>query len=184
MVSDIMNLEDIEYQLEIAISDLLKFAILEEQHILVVGASTSEVLGKRIGSAGSDDVAKTIFDTLKKTQKKYNFNLAFQSCEHINRALVVENQTAEKFNLDVVSVVPFHKAGGALSTYAYNHFKDPVVVEHVKADAGIDIGDTFIGMHLKQVAVPVRSTITEIGDAHLSMARTRPKYIGGERARY
>lgn len=181
---DFMSLDNIKNQLESALNDLLSYTKLDKNNLLVVGASTSEVLGKHIGSAGSEKVAKIIFDTLMGFKNKYEFNLAFQSCEHINRAVVIEREIADRLNLEIVTVIPVNNAGGATATYAYNNSYDPVVVEFIKADAGIDIGDTFIGMHLKHVAIPVRSKIKKIGEANITMARTRPKLIGGERAKY
>ncbi|WP_077614199.1 TIGR01440 family protein [Caenibacillus caldisaponilyticus] len=157
---------------------------LSEEHVLVVGASTSEVLGQHIGSAGSMDVAKAIYAALETFRAETGVQLAFQCCEHLNRALVVERKTAKERGLEIVTVIPVRSAGGAMATYAYNKLDDPVVVEAIKADCGIDIGDTFIGMHLKPVVVPVRCEVTEIGHAHVSIARTRPKLIGGERAVY
>ena len=117
-------------------------------------------------------------------QAKTGVGLAFQCCEHLNRALVLPREIAEERGYDEVSVVPVRKAGGSMATYAYQQIKDPVVVEHIQAEAGIDIGDTFIGMHLKHVAVPIRTSIKEIGYAHVTLAKTRPKLIGGERAVY
>lgn len=157
---------------------------MTRNHILVVGTSTSEVIGKHIGSSGSEEIARAIYEGLIEARGDKGFHLAFQGCEHINRALIVEKETAEQFNLDIVTVVPAIKAGGAMATYAFYHFKEPVVVEFIKADSGIDIGNTLIGMHLKHVAVPVRSTVKNIGEANLTLARTRPKLIGGERALY
>ncbi|WP_102348234.1 TIGR01440 family protein [Bacillus sp. Marseille-P3661] len=171
-------------QLRTVLDDLQAAASLTQGQILVVGCSTSEVIGERIGTAGTEEVAETIFETLQQFQKEAGVALAFQCCEHLNRALVVESETAITRQLEIVSVVPVRKAGGAMATYAYKRFKNPVMVEYIKADAGIDIGDTFIGMHLKHVAVPVRSSVKTIGQAHVTIARTRPKLIGGERAVY
>ena len=108
--------------------------------------------------------------------------LAAQCCEHLNRAIVVERE-AVPF-AEIVNVVPQPKAGGSFGTTAYKTFKNPVVVEEIKADAGIDIGGTLIGMHLKKVAVPVRLENNKLGEALVLAARVRPKYIGGERAVY
>ncbi|MCY8231329.1 TIGR01440 family protein [Priestia endophytica] len=151
---------------------------------LVIGCSTSEVSGERIGTAGKSPVAETIFSSLDKLSKEKGVKLAFQCCEHLNRAIVVERETAKEHGLDPVSVIPVAKAGGSMATYAYKHMKDPVVVEEIKAEAGIDIGDTFIGMHLKAVAVPVRCQSNKLGEAHVTFATTRPKFIGGARATY
>ncbi|GLI83991.1 UPF0340 protein [Rossellomorea marisflavi] len=157
---------------------------LRKGQVLVIGCSTSEVMGERIGTAGAIDTAELIYEELRKYADKSGVSLAFQCCEHLNRAIVIERETAETKNLDEVTVVPVRKAGGAMATHAYHRFLDPVIVEHIKADAGIDIGDTFIGMHLKHVAVPVRVSVRSLGHAHVTLARTRPKLIGGNRAVY
>ncbi|MDN4592787.1 TIGR01440 family protein [Polycladomyces subterraneus] len=166
------------------VDELVDEKPLDERHLLVVGVSTSEVIGKRIGTAGNDEVAQAIFQELMEAQQKYGFHLAFQCCEHLNRALVVRRETMERFQLEEVTVVPVPKAGGAMAAYAYRHLDEAVIVESVRADAGIDIGDTLIGMHLKPVAVPVRPSCRQIGEAHVTMAKTRPKLIGGARAVY
>ncbi|OCS83319.1 TIGR01440 family protein [Caryophanon tenue] len=152
--------------------------------ILVVGCSTSEVIGEHIGTAGTQSVAEQLWLPLQHFAKKHQLYLAFQGCEHINRALTIERAAAERYQLEQVSVIPVRTAGGSMSAYAYEHFDDPVVVEHIVAHYGIDIGQTFIGMHLKHVAVPVRTTIRHIGEAIVATATTRPKLIGGERAQY
>jgi uncharacterized protein (TIGR01440 family) len=157
---------------------------LNEHQTMVIGCSTSEVIGEKIGTAGTTEVAQMIFETLKEFQVKHGIQLAFQCCEHLNRALVVEKQTALRNGWEIVSVVPVPKAGGSMAAYAYEQMNDPVVVEFIKADAGIDIGDTFIGMHLKHVAVPVRCAVKQVGNAHVTLAKTRPKLIGGARAVY
>ncbi|KON82996.1 hypothetical protein AF331_19340 [Rossellomorea marisflavi] len=157
---------------------------LRKGQVLVIGCSTSEVMGEKIGTAGTIDTAELIYEELRKYADKSGVSLAFQCCEHLNRAIVIERETAETKNLDEVTVVPVRKAGGAMATHAYHRFQDPVIVEHIKADAGIDIGDTFIGMHLKHVAVPVRVSVRSLGHAHVTLARTRPKLIGGNRAVY
>ena len=157
---------------------------LSNKHVLVIGASTSEVIGKHIGSSGTVEVANAIYQALEDFQKKTGVQLAFQCCEHLNRALVVESDTADQKGLTEVTVVPVRSAGGAMAALAYQKMTHPVVVENIQADAGIDIGDTFIGMHLKPVVVPLRCEVSEIGNAHVTFARTRPKLIGGERAVY
>lgn len=179
-----MMMEQIHNDCLLALEDLNREMPLSDEHILVIGTSTSEVFGEKIGTNGREDVSGTLFSAFLQFQNKTEVHLAFQCCEHLNRALVVERSTQRKFGLEIVSVVPIKEAGGAMATYAYNHFQDPVVVEFIKADAGIDIGDTLIGMHLKHVAVPVRSQIKQIGQAHLTLAKTRPKLIGGARAVY
>ncbi|WP_082341101.1 TIGR01440 family protein [Sporosarcina globispora] len=177
-------IEQWEIELDTIIRELTDQVPLSEKQILVVGCSTSEVAGKRIGTAGTEQVAEMIFERLDKLRKDTGAALAFQCCEHLNRALVVERATAEAKNLDEVTVIPHRTAGGAMATYAYEHFDDPVIVEFIKADAGIDIGDTLIGMHLKHVAVPIRTSQKSVGEAHVTMAKTRPKLIGGARAIY
>jgi uncharacterized protein (TIGR01440 family) len=159
-------------------------AQLGRGHIVVIGCSTSEVLGERIGTAGSMDVAAMLFAELEAWRREVGIELAFHCCEHLNRALVVERETARAHGLEVVSVVPVPKAGGAMAAYAYRHLMDPVVVEVIRADAGIDIGHTLIGMHLKPVAVPVRVPVKHVGSACVTLAKTRPKLIGGARAVY
>lgn len=173
-----------EQQLSTIIHEFAEQVQLTDKHIFVVGCSTSEVAGKKIGTAGTERVAEMIFAQLKKFQEQTGVALAFQCCEHLNRALVIERKIAEERQLSEVSVIPVRTAGGAMATYAFEHFEDPVMVEHIAADAGVDIGDTFIGMHLKHVAVPVRTSQKVIGEAHVTLARTRPKLIGGARAVY
>ncbi|TWM30770.1 hypothetical protein CHCC14821_0495 [Bacillus paralicheniformis] len=159
-------------------------ANLRDGHILVIGCSTSEVAGRRIGTSGSGQIAEAVYKGLEKLRDQTGVALAFQCCEHLNRALVVEEETAKAYRLPVVFAVPVPKAGGSMASYAYKHMKAPVLVEQIEADAGIDIGDTFIGMHLKPVAVPVRVSEKQLGEAHVTLARTRPKLIGGVRAVY
>jgi uncharacterized protein (TIGR01440 family) len=179
-----MNLEKITAEIKTVISDLLRESSLDQRHILVFGVSTSEVAGKRIGTQGSEQIAAALFDGIKQMQEIAGFQLAFQCCEHLNRALVVERKTAEAKNLTEVAAIPIRGAGGAMAAYAFRQLDDPVLVETIQADAGIDLGDTLIGMHLKPVAVPVRSSIPKVGSAHVTMAKTRPKLIGGVRAVY
>ena len=165
-----------------AVSELLEKAKLKAGDILVVGCSTSEVLGSKIGTNSAPDTAKEIFDGIYGVLKEKGIYLAVQCCEHLNRARVVERAAVP--NAEIVNVVPQKKAGGSLATVAYANFSDAVVVEEIKADAGIDIGDTLIGMHLKKVAVPVRIETNKIGKANVVCARVRPKFIGGIRAIY
>jgi uncharacterized protein (TIGR01440 family) len=178
------DLQTISNQVTTVLNTLNDEMPLSEDHILVVGTSTSEVIGQHIGSSGTVEVAKAIYESLAAFREKTGIKLAFQCCEHLNRALVVERETAKQYGYEIVTVMPVRSAGGAMATYAYSKLKNPVVVEYIKADCGIDIGDTFIGMHLKPVVIPVRSEVTEIGHAHVTIARTRPKLIGGERAVY
>jgi len=157
---------------------------LRPNTIFVVGCSTSEVIGQKIGTAGALEIAEAIFEPLQSFAKKHQLYLAFQGCEHINRAITMEATIADRFGYEPVSVVPVRTAGGSMSAYAYTQFDNPVVVETVKASAGIDIGQTLIGMHLKAVAVPVRTSVRMVGEAVVTIATTRPKLIGGERAVY
>ena len=173
---------NIYQQTQAVTEELIEKAALKAGQILVVGCSTSEVLGAKIGTNSNPDTAKDIFQALHDTAKKYGIYLAIQCCEHLNRAIIAE-RSAVPFG-EIVNVVPQPKAGGSLATAAYAGFSDPVAVEEIKADAGIDIGFTLIGMHLKKVAVPVRLENNRIGEAVIVAARTRPKFIGGERAMY
>lgn len=157
---------------------------IKSGQILVIGCSTSEVLGKKIGSSGSMEVAEAIFQQLLTFSKSTGIHLAFQACEHLNRALVVEREVAERYHLTEVTVVPYPDAGGAMASYSYRHFQDPVMVEAIQADYGLDIGDTFVAMHLKPVVVPIRVSSNRLGEAHVTLAKTRPKLIGGARAKY
>ena len=152
--------------------------------ILVVGCSTSEVRGARIGTDGSVAIAEAIFHSLREEMYRWEGFLAIQCCEHLNRALVVERETMESYGLEEVNVHPVEHAGGALAAQAMREFVDPVVVEAVAAHGGIDIGATLIGMHLKKVAVPLRLQQKTIGQAAVTAAWTRPKLIGGPRAVY
>lgn len=174
----------VERQTACAAAELLAVAGLKPGQLLVVGCSTSEVRGEKIGSAGSDEVAKAIFAALSRCCAEKGVYLAIQCCEHLNRALVMERPAAERYGLEEVGVVPVPKAGGALAARAMRQFNDPVVVEAIAAHAGLDIGSTLIGMHLKRVAVPVRLAQRQIGQAPVTAARTRPRLIGGARAVY
>jgi len=182
---DLDNLKaDVRRETKEAAASLLQVARLKPGQILVLGCSTSEVLGRRIGSSSNVRIAQAILEGIDEALKGTGVYLAVQCCEHLNRALVVEEETAEKYGLTEVTVLPVPHAGGATAATALRMFKHPVVVESIQAHAGIDIGDTLIGMHLRPVAVPVRSDIKKIGEANLVMARTRPKLIGGKRAVY
>lgn len=164
------------------ISELCEVAKLKKGDILVVGCSTSEVVGSKIGTNSDPDTAVEIFEGISSVLSEKGIYLAVQCCEHLNRAIVVE-RAAVPF-AEAVNVVPQKKAGGSLATVAYSRFENPVVIEEIKADCGIDIGLTLIGMHLKRVAVPVRLSTNKIGNALFTCARTRPRFIGGERAIY
>ncbi|SEN51873.1 TIGR01440 family protein [Mesobacillus persicus] len=173
-----------EAELNRVLSEFKEQANLSKDQVLVIGCSTSEIAGERIGTAGTEEVAEFVFRQLKGLQAEIGIQLAFQCCEHLNRALVVERKTAEQRQLEEVTVIPVRKAGGAMATYAYANLIDPVVVEFIKAEAGIDIGNTLIGMHLKHVAVPLRVSQKTVGHAYVTLAKTRPKLIGGSRAVY
>ena len=150
----------------------------------MVGCSSSEVSGSKIGTDSRPETAQEVFSGVYDAAKEHGVFLAAQCCEHLNRALVVEASYARAHDLEIVNAVPQPKAGGSFATAAYQNFAQPVLVESVRADAGLDIGATLIGMHLKKVAVPVRLSVKHIGEAILNAARTRPKYIGGARAVY
>ena len=162
--------------------ELVEKAALKKGDIVVVGCSTSEVLGNKIGTNSSPDTAKILFEGIYGVLKEKGIYLAAQCCEHLNRAIIIEKEAVP--SCEQVNVVPVPKAGGSFATQAYAHFENPVAVEEIKADAGIDIGSTLIGMHLKKVAVPLRLEVKTIGEAPVTAARTRPKFIGGSRANY
>lgn len=176
--------EKIRQQVEAAAEELIEAAEPKRGQVFVVGCSTSEVLGNKIGTAGSLEAAKVIFDALRKVTSAHGLYLAVQCCEHLNRSLVTEAEAAEKYCWEEVAVRPVAHAGGSLAQVAYDTFDQPIVVEKITAHLGLDIGQTLIGMHLKRVAVPVRLSQKEIGAAILTAARTRPPYVGGERAVY
>ncbi len=176
--------EEIKNQAHDAFVQLIDAAKLKKNSIIVLGCSTSEISGGRMGTQSNLDIAKALYSGFYDTLCQKGMYLAAQCCEHLNRALVIERELAEKLNLQPVNAVPQPKAGGSSATVAYSLMKDPVLVEHIKADAGIDIGGTLIGMHLKETAVPLWLPTKKIGNAFVSSARTRAKYIGGERAVY
>lgn len=152
--------------------------------VFVVGCSTSEILGHKIGSSSNLDVAEEIYEAVQDIASQQHLQLAFQCCEHLNRAIVVGEKLYQSQRLEKVSVIPNLSAGGALATYAFRNIPSPHVVEAIKGDCGIDIGNTMIGMHLKHVAVPVRVEQKRVGSASVVIARTRPPLIGGGRASY
>lgn len=164
--------------------ELAGAARLGEGQLLVIGVSTSEVQGQFIGTSGTLETAEAIYNGIEAVRRDIGFHPVFQCCEHLNRALVMERAVAERFGLEQVSAIPVPRAGGSMAAYAYRKLTDACLTETVQADAGIDIGDTFIGMHLRRVAVPVRPSIRTIGFAHATMAYARPKLIGGIRAVY
>ncbi len=167
-----------------ALAEFLEQAHMKAGQVLVVGCSSSEIDSYKIGSHSSEEIGRSVCETLCETLRKKGIYLAAQCCEHLNRALILEEEAALRYGWEPVNVVPQLKAGGSFATAAYALFDRPVAVEHIKAHGGIDIGDTLIGMHLRDVAVPVRIKTREIGGARVVCARTRPKFIGGERAVY
>lgn len=179
-----MVLKEIAQQTEQIITQLLAEHPQREGSVFVIGCSSSEVNGGRIGKDSSQEIGKTIFDTARKVVEDKGLFLACQCCEHLNRALVVEEECALRYGFEPVTVVPWLHGGGSFATAAYYGFRHPVVVERIQASAGLDIGDTLIGMHLKPVAVPVHLAPALIGQAHVVAAFCRPKLIGGERAHY
>jgi uncharacterized protein (TIGR01440 family) len=176
--------EEIAQEAETAVRELLEVARMKENGLFVVGCSSSEVAGHKIGSFSNTEIAGVIFGAIYPVLKERGIFLAAQCCEHLNRALIIERAAAEYYRLPIVNVVPQPKAGGSFATAAWHAFDEPVAVEEIRAQAGIDIGDTLIGMHLQPVAVPVRVSVRKVGEANLVCARTRPKFIGGERAHY
>ena len=176
--------EEITVEAQNAVLELLEAAKLKAGDIMVVGCSSSEVCGHKIGSDSNLEAAQAVFQGIYPQLKSRGIYLAAQCCEHLNRAIILEREAAEKRGLDIVNVVPQPKAGGSFATTAYENFESPVAVEEIRADAGMDIGSTLIGMHLKRVAVPVRLSMRTIGEATLTCARIRPKFIGGNRAHY
>lgn len=176
--------EEIKKQAQIAVTELLDAAKLERGDIIVIGCSSSEVVGERIGKGSSLDAAEAVFGAVYPVLCERGIYLAAQCCEHLNRAIIIETEAAKKYGFEIVNVVPQIKAGGAFATTAYKNFKNPAAIEKVRAKAGMDIGGTLIGMHLAEVAVPVRVSVSKIGEAHLICARTRPKFVGGARAVY
>lgn len=178
------NLDEISVQASTAAAELLAAAGLRSGDIFVVGCSSSEITGGHIGKASSLEAAQAVFDGVWPLLEERGIYLAAQCCEHLNRALIVEADCAEKYGYDPVSVRPQPKAGGSFAAAAWERFRHPVAVEQIRAHAGLDIGGTLIGMHLRPVAVPVRLSLDRIGQAILLCARTRPKFIGGSRACY
>ena len=175
-------INEIEKQAENAAMELVTLAKLKRGQIVVVGCSSSEVAGEKIGTHSTPEIGRAILRGLKRGFGDGIF-IAAQCCEHLNRALVLEG-AAKPYYAEVVNVVPKAKAGGSFATACYEEFKEPVVIEEIRADAGIDIGSTLIGMHLRRVAVPLRLENKRIGNAPVTAARTRPKFIGGDRAAY
>ena len=178
-----VDFEDIKETAVKAVTELIEAAHLKKGDILVVGCSSSEIKGERIGKGSDINAEEAVYQGIKPILDEKGIFLAAQGCEHINRAIITERAALGPLD-EVVNVVPQLHAGGSFTVTVYNNAKDPVALERIQAVAGMDIGDTLIGMHLKPVAVPVRLSMKEIGCAHLTCARTRPKFIGGERAKY
>ncbi|WP_373842432.1 TIGR01440 family protein [Limosilactobacillus sp.] len=179
-----VDLERIKQQTKQGLTELLDQAKLETGDLFVLGLSTSEVQGQTIGQDSSIEIGRTIVKTIISILKPLGIHLAVQGCQHINRALVVEKEVARQYGLEQVMVYPQIHAGGAGQIAAFENFKEPIEVEHIQAAAGMDIGDTFIGMQVRFVQVPVRTSVGTIGQAHTTYLRSRPKYIGGPRAKY
>lgn len=177
-------MDTIQKQAARAVEELIQAAGLKAGELLVIGCSSSEVMGQRIGKGSSLEAAEAIWAGIAPVLRRSGVALAVQCCEHLNRALILEQADAERFGYEIVNVRPQPKAGGAFATTVWAQMEQPVAVEHIRAKAGLDIGGTLIGMHLKEVAVPVRLSLKQIGEANILCARTRPKFIGGERAFY
>lgn len=178
------EVEQLQEQIKAITDEWLASGFVKKGDLFVIGCSTSEVAGEHIGTSGSEEIASVLFKELNRLKTEAGLELAFQCCEHLNRAIVVEEETMKKRFYEQVSAVPVPTAGGSMASYAYKHFENPVVVEKIQAEAGIDIGETMIGMHLKHVAVPIRLKQRYAGNARITAARTRPKLIGGVRACY
>ena len=175
--------KQIETEARQAMTELVAAAKLKKGDIVAVGCSSSEIMGQRIGKGSDINAAEAVYEGIMGVLEPKGIYLAAQCCEHLNRAVILENEALPPW-YDIVNVVPQPKAGGSFATTFYKNAANPVAVEEIKADAGMDIGDTFIGMQLKKVAVPVRLSVKSIGEAHLTCARTRPKFVGGSRAIY
>ncbi len=175
---------DFKNQAYTAARELIATAGLKAGDLLVVGCSSSEIAGEKIGTHSAPAVGKEVAEGILAACKEAGVFLAAQCCEHLNRALILEREAAEKRGYPIVNAVPQPKAGGSFATAVYELLEHPVAVEHIAAEAGMDIGGTLIGMHLKEVAVPCRLQTKQIGNAILLAARTRPKFIGGDRAHY
>ncbi len=176
--------EKIQETARSAVEELLAEAKLTPGQLVVVGCSSSEIVGEHIGKGSKPEAAQAVLRGILPTLQENGLYLAAQCCEHLNRALVLEREAAERYGYEIVAAVPKHKAGGAFAEAAYLAFREPVLVEHIRAAAGLDIGGTLIGMHLRDVAVPLRLETRKIGEASIAAARTRPKFIGGARAQY
>ncbi|MGT2935165.1 TIGR01440 family protein [Streptococcus castoreus] len=179
-----MDLQDLEYQTRVILVDILERSAIQRGQLFVLGLSSSEVLGGRIGQNSSLEVGQVMVKTVLEELTKRGIHLAVQGCEHLNRALAVERQVAENKDLEIVNVIPNLDAGGSGQVAAFQLLTDPVEVEEIIAHAGLDIGDTSIGMHVKRVQVPLVPIQRQLGGAHVTALASRPKLIGGARANY
>ena len=179
-----MDYTQLTAQARQATEELLEAAHLETGDIFVVGCSSSEIVGGHIGHDSSMEAAAAVLAGVLPPLQEQGVYLAAQCCEHLNRAIVLEREAAKAYGCQIVAAIPQPHAGGSWATSCWRAFKDPVLVEEVRAAAGMDIGGTLIGMHLRRVAVPVRLSLDHIGQAILLCARTRPPFIGGARAVY
>lgn len=179
-----MDYTQLTAQARQATEELLEAAHLETGDIFVVGCSSSEIMGGHIGHDSSMEAAAAVLAGVLPPLQEQGVYLAAQCCEHLNRAIVLEREAAKAYGCQIVAAIPQPHAGGSWATSCWRAFKEPVLVEEVRAAAGMDIGGTLIGMHLRRVAVPVRLSLDHIGQAILLCARTRPPFIGGARAVY
>lgn len=177
-------LKHIEESARLAVKELLLVSDLRKHDIMVIGCSSSEIMGHKIGSNSAMEAASAVYQGISDVLSEHGIYIAAQCCEHLNRAIILEEEARNYYGYEEVNVVPHPQAGGSFATCVYQNLRNPVAVEEIKAHAGMDIGDTLIGMHLRRVAVPIRIPIKKIGEANLVCARTRPKFIGGERAQY
>lgn len=179
-----LSMQMLTAQADAAVTELLSLSGLHAGDLFIIGCSSSEIAGGVIGHDSSLACAEAVYDGIAPVLAEHGVFLCAQCCEHLNRAVIMEREAAERYGYEPVCVVPQPKAGGSFATTAWARMRDPVAVEEIRAHAGIDIGGTLIGMHLRRVAVPVRLSTDKIGYAHILCARTRPKYIGGSRAKY
>ena len=184
ILSVIDEFDEIQNAARAAVSELVEKAKLSAGDIFVVGCSSSEVVGEKIGTHSAYEAARAVFEGIYPFLKEKGIYLAAQCCEHLNRALIIEKECAKEYGYEPVCVIPQPKAGGSFATVCFENFGNAVAVERISANAGMDIGGTLIGMHLRAVAVPIRLSINKIGEANILCAYTRPKYIGGPRAIY
>lgn len=181
---NVIDRESLSAQVAEVVEELCVHAKLGPGKLLVIGASTSEVAGARIGTGGAEHIAESLHQGIEAMRVQYGFDVAYQCCEHLNRALVVEREVLNRLRLTEVVAVPIPKAGGSMAAIAYRHCSEPCLADAIEADAGIDLGETLMGMHLRRVAVPFRPTRRFVGQARVTAAWTRPRLIGGERAVY